>query len=179
MNRSLPKTLPLAWRDGRVEISPLRRVGLALALLLLMATGIVAGWFWQQRAATGSDLRALEARHAPIARAPENATTTRLLAEQTKALNGVVRHLNLPWDQLLEALRPETPDEVIVLGFDTDVGGETLRVQAEAEHSEAMTGYVQALARHARFTQATLVKHEQSERFAHRYRFTVELVCTP
>lgn len=177
-SRSAPK-LRLDW----VSASVARRRGPSIWLtapLLVAAALVVIGaiYTWAvlaENAELHSQLAIQSAARVPKSATTVDSATQRVLVEQISAHNAVARSLNLPWDRLLEALRPEDEEDLIVVGLDTANGGSVIRVHGEAENAEAMTAYVEVLSNRPMFTRAVLIKHERNARFQDRYRFTVEL----
>ncbi len=94
-----------------------------------------------------------------------SAEEKRKLAMRVKAVNAHIRVLNLRWDEIFRALRPEPHNDVRLLALETgagtgDTAGTTLHISAEASGAESMTGYAAYLAQQPRLHNVTLVRHE-------------------
>lgn len=93
-------------------------------------------------------------------------------AARIKALNPLIRQLNLPWDRIFDAIRVPATLPVQLLGLETLGQGEGVRLQARADRADAMLDYVKALERGGLLDQVFLAKHEQ--RTTNDYYFEVE-----
>ena len=152
------------------------------AQLLFLAACSVCGWeLWRlgilqaglaetrRVTAEQKDLLALRVPPAPAAPRFE------LPATRVAAVNRAVRRLNLPWNNLFEALEATLPETVALLTLEPDADKRMLKVGAEARDSAAMLAFVDRMAARSEFSAVHLVKHEISEQDANRpFRFAVE-----
>jgi len=106
----------------------------------------------------------------PIQRTPVDA---RVRAEQVKAVNPIIRNLNLPWDVIFRAVQPHKDMQVILLGLDTAGRTSVLRISGQAVDPQEMTDYVAYLAEKPQLRNVYLLKHEILRDGG--YRFDVEV----
>ncbi|RZA29425.1 MAG: hypothetical protein EOP92_37155 [Lysobacteraceae bacterium] len=93
---------------------------------------------------------------------------------QAQAVNEAVMQLNLPWRDLVEAVRAATPSNVALLALEPDARRRTLRITAEARDSDAMLAYVAKMEEQGWFGSVALVRHEIAEQEPNRpLRFQV------
>lgn len=108
--------------------------------------------------------RAQATRPLPVA-APPKFTVTEA---QAQAVNDAVMQLNLPWRDLVEALRAATPASVALLALEPDATRRTLRITAEARNSDDMLAYVARMEEQGWFGSVALVRHEIAEQEPNR-----------
>ena len=119
--------------------------------------------------------------------AGQRTTWSREELAKVQAVNAAVRELNLPIAALLRALEPARDIHVAVLSVETtggagvaggaaaEVGGASVRIEAEARTSADMLRYVAFVSERKPFTRAYLTQHEVRSATGERpYRFTVE-----
>jgi Tfp pilus assembly protein PilN len=88
-----------------------------------------------------------------VARAPID-------AKQAVAVNAAIARLNLPWDDILDALEAATPQQIALLSITPDASRALLRIEAESTSSEQMIGYLTALQQQPLFGRVDLVRNE-------------------
>ncbi|CAN7501483.1 PilN domain-containing protein [Massilia sp. LjRoot122] len=87
---------------------------------------------------------------------------------QAQAVNDAVMQLNLPWRDLVEAVRGATPDSVALLALEPDAKRRVLRITAEARNSDDMLAYVAKMEEQGWFGSVALVRHEIAEQEPNR-----------
>lgn len=87
---------------------------------------------------------------------------------QAQAINDAVMQLNLPWRDLVEAVRAATPGNVALLALEPDAKRRTLRITAEAKSSDDMLAYVARMEEQGWFGAVALVRHEIAEQEPNR-----------
>lgn len=87
---------------------------------------------------------------------------------QAQAVNDAVMQLNLPWRDLVEAVRAATPGNVALLALEPDAKRRTLRITAEARNSDDMLAYVAKMEEQGWFASSALVRHEVAEQEPNR-----------
>jgi Tfp pilus assembly protein PilN len=75
-------------------------------------------------------------------------------------VNAAVARLNLPWDDILDALEAATPQQVALLSITPEPSRALLKVEAQVATSEAMIDYLKALEKQPLVGRVYLVKHE-------------------
>lgn len=84
-----------------------------------------------------------------------------VVAARIKALNPLIRQLNLSWDEIFDAIRVPPALPVQLLGLETLGQGDGVRLHGRADRAEAMLDYVKALEQGGLLHQVFLTKHEQ------------------
>lgn len=87
---------------------------------------------------------------------------------QAQAVNDAVMQLNLPWRDLVEAVRAATPGNVALLALEPDAKRRTLRITAEAKNSDDMLAYLARMEEQGWFASSALVRHEIAEQEPNR-----------
>lgn len=150
------------------------------ALMLLMAMGgvmIAAMGWWEARQARASYESLLGASVVP---APAVVPLSKEERDRMVAVNEAIRQLNVPIDDVLQALRPPRDLKVAVLSVETSGGAtgavakNTVKITAESPSSADMTRYVAFVADHRPFVNAYLIRHEVPDGAEGRFRFTLE-----
>ncbi len=108
--------------------------------------------------------RANAVRPLPVAAQP----TSTVSEAQAQAVNDAVMQLNLPWRDLVEAVRAATPGNVALLALEPDAKRRTLRITAEAKSSDDMLAYVAKMEEQGWFASSALVRHEIAEQEPNR-----------
>lgn len=118
---------------------------------------------------------AIAARSSAVRPLPVTATPTFAVSDaQAQAVNDAVMQLNLPWRDLVEAVRAATPGNVALLALEPDAKRRTLRITAEAKNSDDMLAYVAKMEEQGWFGSVALVRHEIAEQEPNRpLRFQV------
>ena len=114
--------------------------------------------------------RSLAARPVPVSTQPKLA----LPEAQVQAVNNAVMQLNLPWRDLVDAVRAATPANVALLALEPDAKQRSLRITAETRNSDDMLAYVARMQEQAWFASVVLTRHEIAEEDPNRpLRFQV------
>jgi Tfp pilus assembly protein PilN len=108
--------------------------------------------------------RSNAARPLPVAAQPKFTVS----GAQAQAVNDAVMQLNLPWRDLVEAVRAATPGNVALLALEPDAKRRTLRITAEARNSDDMLAYVAKMEEQGWFGSVALVRHEIAEQEPNR-----------
>lgn len=108
--------------------------------------------------------RSHSARPLPVAAQPKFTVSE----AQAQAVNDAVMQLNLPWRDLVEAVRSATPANVALLALEPDAKRRTLRITAEARNSDDMLAYVAKMEEQGWFGAVALVRHEVAEQEPNR-----------
>ncbi|MCC2954650.1 PilN domain-containing protein [Massilia sp. IC2-477] len=87
---------------------------------------------------------------------------------QAQAVNEAVMQLNLPWRDLVEAVRAATPASVALLALEPDAKRRSLRITAETKNSDDMLAYVAQMQEQGWFASVNLVRHEIAEQEPNR-----------
>lgn len=83
--------------------------------------------------------------------------------ENLQAINAIVRQLNLPWDELFEALESTMPRKVAILEVNPDAKSRRLRVVAEVRNDKDMLAYLKLLRAVPLFESVVLTSHQVNE----------------
>lgn len=169
MKRTHIDFAPRSLRRTLLRVPP-RFAGLLFCtacLCFVMATALIR--YQDERA----DLEALQAAIAarsntprPLMVAAQPAST--IPQAQAQAVNDAVMQLNLPWRDLVEAVRAATPGNVALLALEPDAKRRTLRITAEARDSDDMLAYVAKMEEQGWFQSVALVRHEVAEQEPNR-----------
>ncbi|UVW29954.1 PilN domain-containing protein [Massilia sp. H6] len=82
---------------------------------------------------------------------------------QVQAVNNAIMQLNLPWRDLVEAVRAATPPDVALLALEPDARQRSLRITAETRTSDDMLAYVARMQEQGWFASVVLTRHEIAE----------------
>ena len=80
--------------------------------------------------------------------------------QEVKQVNAVLQQLDLPWEQLFDALEMADSPDIALLSLQPDVSGKTIRLTGEARHLAAAVEYVQALELEPALKHAHLVSYK-------------------
>ena len=175
MRRQHLNFAPNSWARLWDETGPAARLLAAAGIALCLA----AGWGVQQRLARIDDAESTldQARHEWEARTrrPNGEAEAPLSEEQAAAVNAAIRQLDLPWRDLFDAIEAGTPAEIGLLSLEPDSRRAVIRIEAEADSSDAMLNYVETLKRQPFLTSVFLMKHAVDEKAGnHPLRFEIE-----
>ena len=149
---------------------PARSTGLLFATACLCFAALSLFSRYQEERAQLDALRAAIAartnalRPLPVAAPPKFSVPE----AQARAVNEAVMQLNLPWRDLVEAVRAATPGNVALLALEPDAKRRTLRITAEARNSDDMLAYVARMEEQGWFGAVSLVRHEVAEQEPNR-----------
>lgn len=165
---------PFSLRRQLHRIHPAAR-GLAVAALLLC---VLAGFRAHKLLARLDSLDAqaahLAARAAESTRSAVRVPSEPVDAKQGAAVNAAVARLNLPWDDILDALEAATPKQVALLSITPEPSRALIRIEAQGS-GEDMIAYLKALEQQPLIGRVYLVKHETARDSANGIiRFQIE-----
>ena len=156
------KALPIDFAPARRQ-----RLGATAFGLIMFFSGLVlmGGALWHtnswQRGYQRLQVRlATEQQKDSASVLARRAPTLVLSAAQIAAINEAVRHLNLPWRDLFDAIEAATPPEIALLALDPDPEHQLLRLTAEAASSEAILDYVVNLKQQPVFSAVSIKRHQ-------------------
>jgi Tfp pilus assembly protein PilN len=169
---------PFSLRREWYRIGPAARALALSGLLLCVIAGFRAQKLLVRLDVLDGQLARLEARAEHV----RSSTTLRrepIDAKQAAAVNAAVARLNLPWNDILDAVEAATPSQVAVLSITPEPGRALIRIEAEAQSGESssadMIDYLKALEQQPLFAHVNLVKHEFAKDGADSVmRFSVE-----
>ena len=140
-------------------------VGLALAgMMALVAVGMQWLELERQQDAVHVLLAEARARQAAVSGEPApKPRAPRYSAQQLMQFNAVIRQLNTPWSEVLDALERQTPPGVALILVEPDANKRIVHVQAEAKEVDALFAYVDLLAADVAFSGAVPLQHETNE----------------
>lgn len=197
----LPNALPFVQAGEpwyRLNNNPhwLNRFSNTLALDAMAAPTSRRWWHWALWGVAASVAAALVIQAANLAlkaqairsqlaaqntlRAPSQAPLwTQDELKKIASVNTAVRQLNIPFEAVLQALRPPRDIHVAVIAVETTSESvarmnNTIKITAEAPSSADMTRYVAFVAERKPFVRAYLMRHEIPDGERERYRFMVE-----
>ncbi|MFM0739234.1 pilus assembly protein [Paraburkholderia xenovorans] len=175
--RSLPIDLaPFSIRREWYRIRPSAR---ALALAGVLLCGVAA-----YRAQTllvhlqtldGESARIVE-RNDRAAHASQRMHSEPVDVKQATAVNLAVARLNLPWDNLLDAIEAATPTQIALMSITPEPGRALIRIEAECAASKDMLDYLGSLGQQPLLGRVTLTRHELvKDGMDSLFRFQVEV----
>jgi Tfp pilus assembly protein PilN len=68
--------------------------------------------------------------------------------------------LNLPWDDLLDAIEAATPAQIALMSITPEPGRALIRIEAECTGAREMLDYLSSLGRQPLLGRVTLTRHE-------------------
>jgi Tfp pilus assembly protein PilN len=149
--RALRLTRPLTWV-----------IGLS-GLLLCAGVSFQALHIVQEQRAAEARLQMKQAEfaariaHKPIAR------KSSVTEARAGAVNAAIGQLNLPWQEVFNAIEAATPATIALLALEPDAKRHVLKGVAEAKASDEMIGYLEALRQQDFFSELALTRHEINE----------------
>jgi hypothetical protein len=154
---------PFSLRREWYRIGPTPRALALAGLLVCLLAGFRAHKQFARLDVLDDELAKFETR-AEHARWSTTMRSTPIDAKQAAAVNAAVARLNLPWNEILDAVEAATLAQVAVLSITPEPGRALIRIEAEAgsgqASSEDMIGYLKALEQQPLFVRVNLVKHE-------------------
>lgn len=167
---------PPGWRRAVFRLHPAALLAAALGLGLCLGAGWTAWEMAQQRQAREARLQAIQRQAAALSRAPAPVAAVTIPEAQAQAVNAAILQLNLPWNDLQDAVAAATPRTVALLALEPDARKQLLKLTAEARNADEMVGYIEALKQQEFFSAAALLRHEINEQDPNRpIRFQVEV----
>ena len=159
--RNLPIDLaPFSMRREWCRIRPSARL-LALAGLLLCGAAAFRAQTLLVRlqALDGESSRIVE-RNERAAQASSRVRGEPVDAKQAAVVNIAVARLNLPWDDLLDAIEAATPAQIALMSITPEPGRALIRIEAECTGAREMLDYLSSLGRQPLLGRVTLTRHE-------------------
>jgi Tfp pilus assembly protein PilN len=151
---------PFSIRRELHRIRPAARA-LALAALLSCMLAVFQAHKLLARLDTLDQQTArLDARAERLARLSMAVKSEPIDAKQGEAVNTAVARLNLPWNDILDALEAATPSQVAVLSITPETGRGLIRIEAESSGSKDIIDYLNALEQQPLFVHVNLIEHE-------------------
>ncbi len=167
---------PPGWRRALYRLRPAALLGAALGLGLCLGAGWMAWDMAQQRQAREARLLAIQRQAAALSRAPAAVAQVAIPEAQAQAVNAAIMQLNLPWNDLQDAVAAATPNSVALLALEPEARKQLLKITAEAKGAEEMVRYVEELKQQEFFVAAALLRHEINEQDPNRpIRFQAEV----
>lgn len=138
-----------------------------IALVAGLAGLSTVGWavtdfidLLQRNATLDAELAAVGQRLAARARVHPAVSRLALSQPETDDINGKIARLNLPWNELFQALESATPASVSLVELTPDARKNIVTGVAEAAGSDDMLGYVARLGSQPFFSSVLLNRHE-------------------
>jgi hypothetical protein len=154
---------PFSLRREWYRIGPAPRALALAGLLLCVVAGFRAQKMLVRLDVLDSQMGRLEV-SAEHARSSTTLGSATIDAKQAAAVNAAVARLNLPWNDILDAVEAATPPKVAVLSITPEPGRALIRIEAEVESgqgsSQDVIDYLLALEQQPLFARVNLVKHE-------------------
>jgi Tfp pilus assembly protein PilN len=154
---------PLSARRQLYRSHPLMRLLALAALVACVIAGIRVHRLLGRLDTLERQEERIASHNAQTARARATVASHPIDAKQGAAVNAAVARLNLPWDDILDALEAATPPKVALLSITPDASRALLRIEAEGGDSDAMIGYLKALEQQPLFERVDLVRHEMAK----------------
>ncbi|CAB3769681.1 PilN domain-containing protein [Paraburkholderia humisilvae] len=151
---------PASARRHLYRSHPLARCLALAAAVLCVVAGMRAHGLFNRLDALAQEQEHIASRAAQTARSRANVARAPVDAKQGAAVNAAVARLNLPWDDILNAVEAATPAKVALLSITPDASRALLRIEAEASSSGVMIDYLKALEQQPLFVRVDLVRHE-------------------
>lgn len=144
-----------------------RRIWLGVVLLLVGAAatfGLLAHHYAQLRETALLDERIADARRATRREMPRlRVADGRALAQEVRAANAVIAHINVPWEALFGELEAATDENVALLAIQPDPATGQVRIAGEARKLESVLGYILKLQARDGLANVLLLGHEVKE----------------
>jgi Tfp pilus assembly protein PilN len=149
--RALRQTRPLTWAIGLSGL--LSCAGVAFqALHLVQEQRTVEAKLQLAQAGVAARIA-----HQPITR------KSSVTEARASAVNAAIGQLNLPWQEVFDAIEAATPATIALLALEPDAKRHVLKGTAEAKASDEMIGYLEALRQQDFFSELALTRHEINE----------------
>lgn len=139
--------------------------GLGILLAALAALVLLGGYyqmlsqqiaFWERRADHFERLSS----HRVLASRPLTEQAVRAQMLEVKQANQVVRQLNLPWNELFNAVETSGGKNIALLSMEPDMQKGTVKISGEAKDIEALLDYVRKLSARTVFDSVLLQNHQ-------------------
>ncbi|MBB3119635.1 hypothetical protein [Pseudoduganella violacea] len=167
---------PPGWRRAVFRLRPLAVFGAVLGLGLCAGAGLAAWEMAQKQQAREAQLQAIQRKAIALSKAPPPVAAVAIPEAQAQAVNAAILQLNLPWNDLQDAVAAATPRHVALLALDPDARKRLLKITAETKNADEMIAYIEELKQQEFFSAAALLRHEVNEQDPNRpIRFQVEV----
>ncbi|MFC0398994.1 PilN domain-containing protein [Paraburkholderia rhizosphaerae] len=151
---------PLSARRQLHRTHTLVRCVALAALILCVVAGMRAHKLFGRLDRLQDEQASIASHAAQAARSRATVASRPIDAKQGAAVNAAVARLNLPWDDILDAVEAATPAKVALLSITPDPSRALLRIEAEGANSDEMIGYLKSLEQQPLFERVDLVRHE-------------------
>ena len=146
--RSAYQTPPLLWLGGIIGLL----LCLNEAVVCLQQTDQLTKLFITQQK-TGGKLRASK-----VGKPTQQHSS--ISESQAMAVNTAIAQLNVPWNDVFDAVEQATPGTIALLSLEPDAHRHILKGNAEAQNSDAMVGYIEQLSKQDIFSHIVITRHE-------------------
>ena len=138
-----------------------RRVGLALLIVGVAASGGAIGYFSKLERAKGK-LESIPHDGAPYGKGARSGGTAEneRLRSRMAATASVMSGLNRPWEQLFADLESAGTPDIGLLGLEPDARRAEVRISGEARDGAALSEYITSLERTSSLKRVSLSQHE-------------------
>lgn len=141
-----------------------RRTWLGVVLLAAGAAatyGLLVEYRAQQRESAALEERIERAQLAARRELPRlRVADGRALAQEVRAANAVIAHINVPWNELFGELEAATDADVALLAIQPDPASGQVRIAGEARRLESVLGYIGKLEAREGLANVVLLSHE-------------------
>ncbi|HEY3596120.1 MAG TPA: PilN domain-containing protein [Paraburkholderia sp.] len=151
---------PFSVRRQFFRTRPVARWLVLAGLLLCVLAGFRAQKLLARLDSLDSEAVHLAQRAVESARSLVRVTSAPIEVKQASAVNAAVARLNLPWDDILNAVEAATPHQVALLSITPEPARALLKIEAEGGSSADMIGYLKALEQQPLFGRVYLVRNE-------------------
>ena len=79
---------------------------------------------------------------------------------QASAVNGAIAQLNLPWNEVFEALEAATPQTIALISLEPDARRNSVKGIAESKDSDDMVRYIEQLKKQPYFKNVFITMHD-------------------
>ncbi len=146
--------LTLWGHSGRTSQRVLATIALVALIVLSTCFGLRCWDVSQQIESLRSQSRELGASSVSLSKASPRSISSRAVlpnqaneidANKLRGLNGVVRQLNIPWQDIFQKLEQLLPGDVALLTIEPDGQRSSVRIQAEAKDLQTLLSYAASL----------------------------------
>jgi Tfp pilus assembly protein PilN len=175
--RSLPIDLaPFSIRREWYRIRLSARVFALAGLVLCGVAAFRAQTLLERLQTLDGESASIVERNDRAAHAARRVHSEPIDAKRAAAVNLAVARLNLPWDDLLDAIEAATPAQIALMSITPEPGRALIRIEAECEGSKQMLDYLGSLSQQPLLGRVTLTRHELvKDGMDSVFRFQVEV----
>lgn len=146
------------------------------ALLLCVLAGFRVHQLFHRIESLDREQARLAAQRAANAQQPMIAAHVSIDVKQSEAVNSAVAQLNLPWDDIFNAIEAATPPQVSLLSIQPEPRSAQLKIGAQSSGSDDMIAYLRALEQQPSVERVYLTKHEHvRDGFSEVLRFQIQV----